>query len=72
MTAGPSIHPPLAATEASLPDPEGIPLVPARWHDGGRSRAGLAVDGSRPREPALVPAEPIQATPVQATGDFSV
>ncbi len=48
-------------------------LVPARWRDGGRSRAGLAVDGSRrPREPALVPAAPFQATPFQAGKDFSV
>ncbi len=47
-------------------------LVPARWRDGGRIRAGLAVDDSRrPREPVLVPPTPAQATPVQAMGDFS-
>jgi len=34
-------------------------LTPTRWRDGdlGRTRPGLAVDGSRrPQEPALVPA----------------
>lgn len=38
MTAGPSSHPPLAATGAPLPDPEGIP--PREWLLGARLERG--------------------------------